>query len=121
MLASRPKKMLWKDSDALAKPTLLPDPTCLHLQLLDASETMMTAMVTTTSQEAECPLCHGRSAWIYSRSVHSVADLPWMSCAVRLELLVCRFFCPNPEKRPIYIRLKKRPFMAQVMFMHCHT
>lgn len=25
------------------------------------------------------------------------ADLPWMSCAVRLELHVRRFFCPNPE------------------------
>jgi transposase len=81
----------------MAKPTLLPDPTCLHLKLLDASETTITAVVTTTSEEAECPLCHWRSVRIHSRYVRCVADLPWMSCAVRLELHVRRFFCPNPE------------------------
>ncbi len=81
----------------MANPTLLPDPTCLHLKLLDASETTITAVVTTTSQEAECPLCHWRSARIHSRYVRSVADLPWMGCAVRLELQVRRFFCPNPQ------------------------
>ncbi|HEY6408108.1 MAG TPA: hypothetical protein VIY29_11635 [Ktedonobacteraceae bacterium] len=37
----------------MAKPTLLPDPTCLHLKLLDASETTITAVVTTTSEEAD--------------------------------------------------------------------
>src|SRR5712691_1776309 len=82
--------------DAMAKPTLLPDPTCLHLQLLDASETTITAVVTTTSEEAACPLCHGRSARIHSRYTRVVADLPWMGWAVRLELHVRRFFCPNP-------------------------
>ena len=80
----------------MAKPTLLPDPTCLHLQLLDASETTITAVVRTTSQEAECPLCHSRSARIHSRYVRSVADLPWMGCAVRMALHVRRFFCSNP-------------------------
>jgi transposase len=81
----------------MAKPTLLPDPTCLHLKLLDASETTITAVVMTTSEEAECPLCHWRSARIHSYYVRSVADLPWMGCAVRLELHVRRFFCSNPE------------------------
>jgi transposase len=81
----------------MAKPTLLPDPTCLHLKLLDASETAITAVVTTTSEEAECPLCHRRSARIHSRYARSVADLPWMGCAVRMALHVRRFFCSNPE------------------------
>ncbi len=81
----------------MAKPTLLPDPTCLHLQLIDASEAAITVVVTTTSEEAECPLCHGRSARIHSRYVRAVADLPWMGCAVRLQLHVRRFFCTNPE------------------------
>lgn len=79
----------------MAQPTLLPDPTCLHLTLLDASETVITAIVTTTSSEAECPLCHRHSPRIHSRYVRAVADLPWMSCAVRLELHVRRFFCTN--------------------------
>ncbi len=81
----------------MAKPTLLPDPTCLHLQLLDASDTAIIAVVTTTSEEAECPLCHRRSARIHSRYVRTVADLPWMGCAVHLELHVRRFFCSTPE------------------------
>lgn len=81
----------------MAKPTLLPDPTCLHLRLLDASHTAITAVVTTTSEEAECPLCHWHSTRIHSRYVRRVADLPWMGCAVHLELHVRRFFCSNPE------------------------
>lgn len=81
----------------MAKQTLLPDPTCLHLKLLEASETVITAVVTTTSEDAECPLCHRRSARIHSRYVREVADLPWMGCAVRLQLHVRRFFCSHSE------------------------
>lgn len=81
----------------MAQPTSLPDPTCLHLRRLDASTTAITAMVTTTSEEAECPLCHRRSARIHSRYVRTVADLPWMGYAVRLELHVRRFFCANAQ------------------------
>ncbi|GAC1566227.1 MAG: ISL3 family transposase [Ktedonobacteraceae bacterium] len=81
----------------MATPTLLPDPTCLHLNLLDASESAITVVVTTTTQEAVCPLCQRCSARIHSRYVRAVADLPWMGCAVRLELHVRRFFCPNPQ------------------------
>jgi hypothetical protein len=81
----------------MAKPTLLPDPTCLHLQLLDGSSSTITAVVTTTSQGAECPLCHRCSARIHSRYVREVADLPWMNCAVRLQLHVRRFFCSNTQ------------------------
>ena len=81
----------------MATPTLLPDPTCLHLQLLDASGTAITAMVTAMSEEAACPLCHQCSPRIHSRYVRTVADLPWMGSAVRLELHVRRFFCVNQE------------------------
>lgn len=81
----------------MAKPTLLPDPTCLHLQLLDGSSTAITAVVATTSEEAQCPFCRKPSGRIHSRYVRKVADLPWMGCAVRLELHVRRFFCSNQE------------------------
>jgi transposase len=82
----------------MASPTLLPDPTCLHLKLLDASEAAITAVVMTTSEETACPLCHSYSARIHSHYVRAVADLPWMGCAVRLELHVRCFFCPNAKK-----------------------
>jgi hypothetical protein len=92
-----PKRHVGRISDVMAKPTLLPDPTCLHLHLLDASGAAITAHVSTTTEEAVCPLCQQPSARIHSRYIRSIADLPWMGCAVRLELHVRRFFCPNPE------------------------
>jgi transposase len=93
-----PEEKEWKEiCCSMAKPTLLPDPACLHLTLLDASEMVITVVVTTTSEDAECPLCHRRSVRIHSRYVREVADLPWMGCAVRLELHVRRFFCPNQQ------------------------
>lgn len=58
---------------------------------------MITAVVMATSEEAACPLCHRCSTRIHSHYVRTVADLPWMGCAVHLELHVRRFFCPNPE------------------------
>src|SRR5438270_8589030 len=85
-----------EDPTAMTKPTLLPDPTCLHLQLIDASETAITMVVTTTSEEAACPLCHGHSTRIHSHYARTVADLPWMGCAVHMELHARRFFCINP-------------------------
>jgi transposase len=91
-----PKRPVGRIPDVMAKPTLLPDPTCLHLQLLDASEAAITAHVSITTEEAACPLCQQPSARIHSHYVRSIADLPWMGCAVRLALQVRRFFCPNP-------------------------
>src|SRR5579859_1089503 len=81
----------------MAQPTLLPDPTCLHLKLIDASKAAIIAVVMTTSEEAPCPLCHRRSARIHSRYARAVADLLWMGCTVHLELHVRRFFCTTSE------------------------
>ena len=92
-----PEKELEGYQYAMAKPTLLPDPTCLHLQLLDASETTITARGDDHLGRGSLPTLPARSARIYSRYMRTVADLPWMGCAVRLELHVRRFFCPNPE------------------------
>ncbi len=78
-------------------PTLLPDAASLHLVRLEADEQFMLAVVATTSPEALCPLCQCRSQSIHSRYVRVVADLPWAGWAVRLELHVRRFFCPNKE------------------------
>lgn len=81
----------------MAESTLLPDPTCLHLRLLDASTSTITAVVATTSPEAACPLCHQPSTHIHSRYVRQIADLPWMGCVVRLELHTRRFFCVKKD------------------------
>lgn len=78
-------------------PTLLPDPTCLRLVRLEAEKQSILAVVETTSSEALCPLCQCCCEHIHSRYVRCVADLPWAGWAVRLELHVRRFFCPNKE------------------------
>src|SRR5512135_809 len=81
----------------MANPTLLPDPSCLHLRCLEASTSVITAIVETTASESLCPVCHGRSDKSHSRYVRLLADLPWMGCAVWLELHVRRFFCTNQQ------------------------
>jgi len=58
---------------------------------------VITAIVETTLSEVFCPVCQGHSEKVHSRYVRTVADLPWMGCAVRLELHVRRFFCMNKE------------------------
>jgi len=63
----------------------------------DASDIAIAAVVTTTSEETECPPCHHCSTRIHSRHIREVADLPWMGCSVHLELHVRRFFCINQE------------------------
>ena len=79
----------------MASPTLLPDPTRLRLTCFEMNEQMITAVVTTTAVEGLCPLCQCRSTRIHSRYTRLVADLPWMGCALRLELHTRRFFCLN--------------------------
>ena len=81
----------------MADPTLLPDPTCLHLLQLEAEGKVITATVTTTSKEARCPLCACSSDKVHSRYIRVLADLPWMSCAMRLVVHTRRFFCLNPD------------------------
>lgn len=81
----------------MADPTLLPDPTCLHLLQLESCGKVITATVKTTAPEARCPVCTYCSEKVHSRYVRVLADLPWLSCAVRLELHTRRFFCLNPD------------------------
>jgi transposase len=77
-------------------PTILPDPTQLHLIQLQGDDHSITATVATTSVEARCPLCQTCSQRIHSRYVRTVADLPWHGIPLRLHLRVRRFFCDEP-------------------------
>jgi hypothetical protein len=47
----------------MAKPTLLLDPACLHLKLLDASDSTITAVVMTTASEGFCQNSEEGLAW----------------------------------------------------------
>ena len=79
----------------MASLMLLPDPTSLHLTCFETNGQMITAVVTTTALEVLCPVCQCCSTRIHSRYTRLVADLPWMGCALRLELHTRRFFCLN--------------------------
>jgi transposase len=79
----------------MADPTLLPDPSCLHLLQLESRGSLITATVSTTAETARCPLCSCPSDKVHSRYVRVLADLPWMSCAVRFVVQTRRFFCHN--------------------------
>ncbi len=81
----------------MADQTLLPDPSCLHLLQLEAEGKIIIATVQTTAQEAKCPLCTQLSEKVHSHYPRVLADLPWVSYAVRLHLSTRRFFCLNPE------------------------
>jgi transposase len=76
--------------------TLLADPRQLRLQCKNASGQTITLSVTTILPCASCPRCHESSTRIHSRYVRTVADLPWLGIAVRLELQTRRFFCRQP-------------------------
>jgi transposase len=78
-------------------PTILPDPTSLHLLQLEAEGKVITATMQTTAPEVQCPQCASRSMRVHSRYVRQLADLPWMGCAMRLELHVRRFYCQNSD------------------------
>jgi transposase len=80
----------------MTRKTLLPDPRCLHLLHLEADLETITIVVRTTADAVPCPQCHQCSHKVHSRYVRRPADVPWMSCAVHLELHVRRFFCSNP-------------------------
>ena len=81
----------------MAEQTLLPDPSCLHLLQLEAEGKIIIATVKTTTQEAKCPLCTYLSEKVHSHYQRMLAELPWVSYAVRLHLSTWRFFCLNAE------------------------
>jgi len=76
--------------------TLLPDPTQLHLLGLTADGATITAHTIATASTSPCPLCGQPSARVHSRYPRTLADLPWLGVAMRLELRVRKFFCDNP-------------------------
>jgi transposase len=76
--------------------TLLADPSCLHLLHLEADTETIKIVMTTTADAVTCPQCHQCTDKVHSRYVRRPADVPWMSCAVQLELHVRRFICSNP-------------------------
>jgi transposase len=78
-------------------PTLIPDPTRLHLDCLSAVDSIITMTVSTTGATALCPLGSRPSTRVHSRYRRTPADLPWNGTTVRLRLSARRFFCESAD------------------------
>src|SRR5437868_4019322 len=76
---------------------LLHDLPGLQLHHVFEEEQLLTFILITTSAQAVCPDCHRLSTRVHSRYTRILADLPWAGRALRLKVLVRRFFCPNSK------------------------
>ena len=74
---------------------LLPNST--HFQLdtwqLNEAENQITLTITPIQTVAHCPVCDVPARRIHSRYTRTLADLPWGSYGVRLQLHVRKFLC----------------------------
>src|SRR6266540_6485941 len=76
---------------------LLPDATLLHLEACEIDDTtaQITLAVQSTRPSAPCPLCATPARRIHSDYERTLADLPWATYRVRLQLRVRKWFCGN--------------------------
>src|SRR5262245_16406515 len=77
--------------------SLFADPNLLHLERVSSEPERITIIVKTKSRQALCPQCHSPSAYLHSRYVRRLADLPWLGVAVRLEVHARRLYCRHVE------------------------
>src|SRR4051794_25003613 len=75
--------------------TLVPDAAVLHLEEVCTAGETIVLVATATGTTACCPVCGHATSRVHSRYRRTVADLPWQGLAVRLDLQVRRWFCPN--------------------------
>lgn len=72
---------------------LFADLNLLHLERVSSEPDRITIIVKIKSNQALCPQCHSPSAYLHSRYVRRLADLPWLGVAVRLEVHARRLYC----------------------------
>jgi transposase len=72
---------------------LFADPNLLLLERVSSEPDRITLIVKTAPRQSLCPRCHLPSAYLHSRYVRRLADLPWLGTAVQLELRTRRFYC----------------------------
>lgn len=77
----------------MSSPTLLPDPSQLHLLSLYAEADGIVLTACTSADQAHCPVCERPSRRVHSRYTRLVQDLPWLGLPVRVRLQTRRFFC----------------------------
>jgi len=72
-------------------------PTPLQVETLTLEDQRLTLDVKVTTLTAPCPTCAQPAARRHSGYRRTLADLPWATVPVRLQLYVRRFFCDTPS------------------------
>jgi DNA-binding NarL/FixJ family response regulator len=80
---------------------LFPDAITLSLAAchVDTTATQITLQVRSTQTRVPCPLCATPARRIHSMYLRTLADLPWATYCVRLQLRVRKWFCRNRHCR----------------------
>src|SRR5262245_20058901 len=75
--------------------TLLPDPSCFHLEYICCSVNALTLVITSVQTRVCCPLCGQTFERFHSQYARTLADLPWNQVTITLRVRVRKFFCDN--------------------------
>jgi len=105
----------------MIKPTLLFGlPAHVRLEQIEITPSAVILSLALATSEAACPLCQHASHRVHSRYTRTLQDLPCVGKALRLLVVVRRFFCTNqgcarkifaerlPELTSIYARRTTR-------------
>jgi transposase len=74
---------------------LLPSTCSIQLTALTIEDESVQLQLTATALTAACPRCAVPSSSVHSRYQRRLADLPWGTRAVRIQLTVRKFRCRN--------------------------
>jgi transposase len=70
---------------------------------VDDAAARITLHVASMPARVPCPLCHVQTPRVHSRDTRTLADLPWGTYQMRLQLRVRKFCCGNsPCPRQIF-------------------
>jgi transposase len=90
---------------------LLPDSEALRIDHLETTASEIVLQVSSMQPTAACPLCHAMAEQVHSGYQRTLADLPWASYRVKLQLKVRKFYCRN-ERCPRRIFSERHPTIA---------
>ncbi len=79
----------------------LPIPSSLHVETLLLRDDGLAVLAASEGETASCPLCGCRADRVHSRYVRTLADLPWATLAIHLQVRVRKFFCDNNASNPV--------------------
>jgi transposase len=91
--------------------TLLADPVATRIEKFVSLSDSILIVVKTIQPAADCPQCHQPSSSLKGRYCRRLADLPWHSVPVRIELLTRKFRCRN-ELCPRKVFCERLPKLA---------